>query len=342
MNQPLFPLFETVTSMMDGYVHYPVLERAMKGLQLEDIWNGFYGEPKTISHATRERLLDVAKAFEVVVPNHRHQEQLGWYMSRWQSDCYIVVGDYKAALETYPVPKLGARASMNIDKILTLKLAVGEAPSGFDLLTLFGPKVTKWAREHIVDIAGLVDAMVAADADARNLLTRWAEQAHVNQWGYDVFSGRAYVQRKSYSFSLNVEAQTYTKEIAREAENVLRKRRGIPAVGEGWIEETALFYAIKDAMPGCRVHHHFTAHWLGRQHIDIYIEDLDIGIEYQGEQHDRPVEFFGGEEGWRRSQERDARKRRLCHHHGVRLLEVRPGYDLQQLLDQIETASAPR
>jgi hypothetical protein len=341
MSEAFFSLFESVTSMMDGYVHYPRLECAMNGLRVEDIWDGFYSEPKKITPAVRERLRGVAKAFDLVVPNHRQQEQLAWYMGRWQSDCYVAVGDFAAALEAYPVPKLGSRASMNIDKILTLKLAVGEPPSGFDLLTLFGPKVTKWAREHIVELAGLVDTMLTTHANTGQLLARWAAITHVNQWGYDLFSGRAYISIKNYSFSLNAEAEAFTKDIAREAENVLRKRRGIPAVGEGWVEETALFYAIKEALPTYRVHHHYTAQWLGRQHLDIYIEDLDLGIEYQGEQHDRPVEFFGGEEGWRMAQERDARKRRLCRQYGVHLLEVRPGYDLRHLVDQI-SAAAPR
>ena len=31
-----------------------------------------------------------------------------------------------------------------------------------------------------------------------------------------------------------------------------------------------------------------------KQHIDIFIKDINTAIEYQGEQHYKPVERFGG------------------------------------------------
>ncbi len=46
---------------------------------------------------------------------------------------------------------------------------------------------------------------------------------------------------------------------------------------------------------------------LKRQHLDIYFPKYNIGIEYQGEQHSRPIEFFGGEEGFKATKERDKR-----------------------------------
>ena len=46
------------------------------------------------------------------------------------------------------------------------------------------------------------------------------------------------------------------------------------------------------------VFHHGNPKWLGLQHVDIWFPKYKIGIEYQGKQHDEPVEFFGGEESF--------------------------------------------
>jgi hypothetical protein len=53
------------------------------------------------------------------------------------------------------------------------------------------------------------------------------------------------------------------------------------------------------------------------------------------QQHDGPVTFFGGEEAFKEVQRRDARKRRLCSKRGVQLIEVRPGYNLEHLLERV-------
>src|SRR3954464_791915 len=62
--------------------------------------------------------------------------------------------------------------------------------------------------------------------------------------------------------------------------------------------------------------------WLGRQRLDIYLPDLNLAIEYQGQQHFQAVALFGGEQGTRRAAERDALKQKLCQENGVTLIHV--------------------
>ena len=45
-------------------------------------------------------------------------------------------------------------------------------------------------------------------------------------------------------------------------------------------------------------------------------------IEFQGEQHERPVDFFGGEEQFTIQQEHDLRKREYVKAHNIDLLEI--------------------
>jgi hypothetical protein len=69
--------------------------------------------------------------------------------------------------------------------------------------------------------------------------------------------------------------------------------------------------------------------------------DRGIAIEYQGEQHDRPIEFFGGEEAFRKNVERDRRKLAICKRNGVRVIYVRKGYELMELVAEI-LSEAPK
>ena len=57
------------------------------------------------------------------------------------------------------------------------------------------------------------------------------------------------------------------------------------------------------------------------QSIDIFIPSIFIGIEYQGVQHYKPIEHFGGEEHFRHQQENDRKKKELCSKNGVTLIE---------------------
>ena len=75
--------------------------------------------------------------------------------------------------------------------------------------------------------------------------------------------------------------------------------------------------------------------WLGRQHLDIYIPELKIAVEYQGRQHSEPVEFFGGQEAFEKNLERDARKKRLCDENGVNLLYVYPETDRDDFIQNL-------
>ena len=126
------------------------------------------------------------------------------------------------------------------------------------------------------------------------------------------------------------------KIILRDCENTLRKRRNMPLIGEGWISETDLFYKIKEKFLYYKVVHSAKPNWLGRQHLDIYIEELNIGIEYQGKQHFEPVDFFGGEESFIKNIERDLRKKQLCEENDCLLIYVLEDYNIEEIFEIIK------
>ena len=118
--------------------------------------------------------------------------------------------------------------------------------------------------------------------------------------------------------------------LLRQTENEVRAARGIAAIGEAWVSETELLYRVRELLPGVEVIPHGQPKWLGRQHIDIWIPAHRVGIEYHGLQHFQLVEFFGGEEAFRRGQERDSRKRSLCEKNGLRLVEITYDHDIDE------------
>lgn len=56
--------------------------------------------------------------------------------------------------------------------------------------------------------------------------------------------------------------------------------------------------------------------------FDFYLPDHNTVIEFHGIQHFEPVAYFGGEEGFKLTQERDKIKKDYCVSHGINLIEL--------------------
>jgi hypothetical protein len=119
-------------------------------------------------------------------------------------------------------------------------------------------------------------------------------------------------------------------------QNDFRISKGLPKIGEGWISETELFYKLKDYFKDEIVQNHGKPKWLGRQHVDIWFPKHKVGIEYQGLQHDKPIDFFGGEIAFLKNKERDKRKKSLFKKNNSTLIEVRKGYDFESIVKEIK------
>ena len=136
--------------------------------------------------------------------------------------------------------------------------------------------------------------------------------------------------------------RAWLRRLARDAENTARDTQGIPRVGERWVSEIALLRQVEALLPGERIVHQARPFWLAPQSLDIFLPDYDIGIEYQGIQHSGPVEFFGGEETYDAQLYRDDLKRQTCEENGCTLIEVHPGYRIEDVLDQVKEAISHR
>ena len=60
--------------------------------------------------------------------------------------------------------------------------------------------------------------------------------------------------------------------------------------------------------------------WLGKYSLDFYLPECNIAIECQGIQHFKPIGFFGGEDAFKSTLNRDERKYNLCKNNNIKLL----------------------
>lgn len=90
-----------------------------------------------------------------------------------------------------------------------------------------------------------------------------------------------------------------------------------------WVREAELYGLVRDLFKDQRVLREASPEWLGRMRLDIYLPELKLAIEHQGEQHYRPIAAFGGDAGYARVISRDALKRELCRANGVEVVDVR-------------------
>lgn len=78
----------------------------------------------------------------------------------------------------------------------------------------------------------------------------------------------------------------------------------------------------------------------GNLSYDFYLPNYNLLIEYQGEQHERPVDFYGegmgkAEKRFKKQQEHDKRKRKFAKENNIELLEIWY-YDLKNINSTLE------
>ena len=86
-----------------------------------------------------------------------------------------------------------------------------------------------------------------------------------------------------------------------------------------WKSEHLLYRLVYSYFPDATLH--YTAPWLGLQHLDIFIPSLSLGVEYQGQQHYESSSYFGGTLGFDDRQFLDNQKRLRCKENNVALIE---------------------
>lgn len=259
---------------------------------------------------------------------------------RWLSDHYAWSGDFVAAIEHFPELTLGRVATHAANHLINMKRLVVCNVGAAVLMALIGPTLTPWSREFLPLVCKEFEsALCQMQADRSvSLIEGWSRGE--NRYPWHLFLGLSSrvtvtLDKPFYCYYADKEIVAFVNSEVRDAENRRRVAAGVPKIGEGWVTETTLYYQIKEAFPGHEVVQHAQPPWLGRQHLDIFIPALSVAIEFQGKQHDEPIEYFGGREQFEMTCRRDELKRKKCKKMKVQLIYIRDGYVLEQVLQQI-------
>jgi len=218
--------------------------------------------------------------------------------------------------------------------------------------------LTSYGREHLNEIELMLNKFLEnyKSQHGINYLSDFINQfsciEKLSDQDFDIV--QKYITKESFDFHIADDAsetwlnygylpmllqetvRSYLRIKMREMENSLREKNGIPEIGEGWLSESQLYNTIKNRFPNEEVIFHARPEWLKPQHIDVYLPEKKIALEYQGEQHRIPVEFFGGEESFVTQQERDKRKKLLCEQNNVKLIEVFEDTEIDLLISELE------
>jgi hypothetical protein len=120
--------------------------------------------------------------------------------------------------------------------------------------------------------------------------------------------------------SRDIDFQKATRKIRKIIENEVRVKFGFKKVGESWASETLLYQLVSEIFPSEKIYRHYRPVFLDYLELDIYIPNLNIGIEYQGIQHFKPIDHWGGKTSLKEVIQRDKKKKNLCEINNIKLI----------------------
>lgn len=128
---------------------------------------------------------------------------------------------------------------------------------------------------------------------------------------------RNYVnKRKDYFEKNNISLST--DEFNKKRDEIYQQLVSSGVAKVKWKNEVDLFKLVLKHYPDAI--YQYRTEWLEKQSLDIFIPSLRTAIEYQGQQHYEPIEFFGGNEAFLYRQKLDELKMEKCKKNGVRLI----------------------
>jgi hypothetical protein len=102
---------------------------------------------------------------------------------------------------------------------------------------------------------------------------------------------------------------------------------GILTKTKKWKNENILFENVNNILKPLKidVSREYSIRKLKQQRLDIYFEinNKKYGLEYQGEQHYRPIDFFGGKKAFIKRKKLDSLKKRRCKKAKINLIEFK-------------------
>lgn len=104
--------------------------------------------------------------------------------------------------------------------------------------------------------------------------------------------------------------------------------RGCPICNESHGEKIISSYLIDNHIAFCSQYTFLECKRIKMLPFDFYLEDYNACIEYDGEQHYKPVDYFGGQQGLEQRKINDAIKTKYCKDNNIPLLRIKYDQDI--------------
>lgn len=185
-------------------------------------------------------------------------------------------------------------------------------PNCFADLLLLHPIECRFKENYVTQHLDYINALLAASGYAS-----WEELRKEEKAKYLFYEPQP-TESNAYQLAFECSRSRFKEAMSAYESDIMYQISEAGGIISKWTSEATLFTLVKKNYPDAIFQYH--TEWLGLQSLDIYIPSLRVGIEYQGEQHYRPVEIFGGEAGFKNLVERDKRKVRLCAENNVTII----------------------
>lgn len=94
-----------------------------------------------------------------------------------------------------------------------------------------------------------------------------------------------------------------------------------------YLDRNSIRYKFQKSFDGCV--------YMNKLNFDFYLLDMDICIEFDGEQHFRPIEYFGGIKSFEAQIEKDTIKNNYCIDNHIKLIRI-PYTSLNMIVDILD------
>jgi hypothetical protein len=237
----------------------------------------------------------------------------------------------------------------HLGTLLDLRFKTGQPITANDILTGMFQRFGRALPEKRAEVVGLNDITELAAC------REWA-RVRLEQWLLERASARAEevaavwrerrAQPAPHPFNPHVVCQPSSPRNMREWDELisvaltwLRARWSREIGSSRWVSENQLYQLLRQRLKGMEVIQHGRPIWLEPQHLDVWIPEVGVAVEYMGRQHFEPLEFFGGEAAFRELAARDQKKAELCRENAIELLHVRFDDDLatrsREIVDRV-------
>lgn len=281
--------------------------------------------------------------FMLISENYNYESKLSGYCRAWAFDCLLGMGRLEEYIRATEPDNIFLLSSIKSNLRIAIQRELGADIHSLDYTQLYGIKKNKFNTTHQT----LFKDFIAKEFHK----SRHEIESIINDKkltleipkskGFILFAGSHIFQKPK----LNLEIVSYERcqnlkekifDLVRLSENEARKCIGIPEIGQGWVSETILYKEIKEHFEETSVIQHGKPSWLGRQHYDVWLPIWKIAVEYHGEQHYMPIEYFGGQESYENTVKRDKKKEDISRENGITLIVTNKQKGNQVVIDEIK------